>query len=148
MKNKTLKRAFLGGLICGEGCFSHYVTKRGSVEFRFCIDMHERDSQLLEMLRDEIGSGKVRYNINKGCKSRNMCRYEVTSHKKNVECVIPFFEKFLIGYKKRQFDTWKDLLLKYYNGRRKRKIEGGKKAHQTFLENRKKGEKENGKNLV
>lgn len=123
-------RSFLGGLICGEGCFSFYMNKKNNFpEFRFTITMHIRDTELLELLRDQIGEGKIK--IYKG--RPTMARYEILSHKSNVEKIIPYFEPVLLGYKKKQFEQWKIALLDHYAGREeRRKIASSKswKNHQ------------------
>jgi hypothetical protein len=137
--NKKEKKRFLAGLVCGEGCFSHYnVTKKSSVgdeysypEWRFVVDMHIRDLCLLEMLREEIGIGKVRRNIHKGSEKNNICRYEICSKKQNYKIIIPYFNNILYGYKLSQFKEWRDGLIQYCKGNKKRKIAGGKKAWKT-----------------
>ena len=134
--NKEQTKYFLAGLICGEGCFSNYYPKSRPEypEFRFIVDMHQRDVELLYLLRDEIGIGKVRLNINKNKGEKNvMCRYEITSHEANVKYVIPYFKKILKGYKLAQFEMWKEKLLTYYNDKHKRKVEGGKKSYLTRI---------------
>ena len=144
--NKQEKKRFLAGLVCGEGCFSYYMSKRTNSkgveysypEWRFIIDMHKRDLILLYMIRDEIGVGKVRVDINKGNKARSghMCRYEICSRQLNVDFVIPYFEGILYGYKLAQFEMWKESLVRYREGTKERKRLGGLKAWKTRQESK------------
>ena len=126
MNKKINLHSFLGGLICGEGCFSFYYSHRKNKEicyknkeFRFSIDMHERDRELLVLLAKELKCGKV--SQSPSLKKKNMIRFEIASHKTNVEKVIPYFDNYLIGYKKKQYDIWKEKLLKHYADRKERR---------------------------
>jgi len=134
--NKTNIKYFLSGLICGEGCFSHYINKsRNFPEFRFIIDMHNRDRILLELLQKEIGIGKIK--TYPSMKS-HMIRFEICSHKDNVEKIIPYFDNILIGYKKIQFENWKNKLLNHYAGRKERRRKASAtRSSATYYRNKK-----------
>jgi len=125
-----MNKSFIAGLICGEGCFSHYFSYRkgseGYPEWRFSISMHERDYEMLKEVHEYMGFGKFKPITCK--KSCPQWRIECVSQKEQVEKVIPFFNGILTGHKKTQFDYYKKTLLDYYAGRKQRKSEGGKKS--------------------
>ena len=107
-------RTFLGWVICGEGCFSRAgwgsESRKNQRRFRFYLAMHERDSELIELMRKELGVGSINKYMSR---TTPMIQFHVGSHRSCVEKVIPYFEGILIVHKKKQFEDWNGQLLDY-----------------------------------
>jgi hypothetical protein len=112
MEKSEAIRHFLAGFVCGEGCFTKSKLKepRNSIAYSFALTQHKRDRSLLELLKKELGCGEIYFS-----KSRNTYDYRCQKQKDLVEKVIPYFDGYLKGYKKKQFERWRDELIPYYN---------------------------------
>lgn len=58
-----LTKDFIAGFICGEGSFSQWGITLKSQKykvFRFCISQHEKETLLLQKIKETIGYGTVR----------------------------------------------------------------------------------------
>lgn len=106
---------YIRGLIEGEGCFTFCPTsKTADGSYRrvpeFIIGMHERDRQLLIMVRDKMGLNSRIYarkawrgdGINRG----NTAILMVRDFRQLKDVIIPFFYKRLRGHKGKQFMDW------------------------------------------
>lgn len=122
------KKSFIGGLVCGEGWFSFYKVKNSPnhIQFSFGVAMHIRDLELLKLIQSEIGCGKIYFHPSS--RDKNMARFEVANQRLQVEKIIPFFNDILLGYKKIQFEKWKEALLNHYAGRKERRRIASSKA--------------------
>lgn len=108
-------KSFISGLVCGSGVFYRYQHKHPDnfIEFRFRIERHIRDNELLELLRNDLGCGKVKIYPSR----ITIARFEVIKLKDNIEKVIPYFKDILLGHKKILFDKWSEEITDYYNSK-------------------------------
>ncbi|HBT81220.1 hypothetical protein A2757_01975 [Candidatus Giovannonibacteria bacterium RIFCSPHIGHO2_01_FULL_48_47] len=132
---------YIAGFVDGEGCFAlkfqREVKKkrknrpeyfRWSAEF--VISLRSDDVDLLKLIKDTLGCGKITF-----AKNKQVARYSVAGIDNLQKIIVPFFEKHqLFGKKSKDFLLWKDAL--QIIGRNKRKeinIQGGKRG---FISNR------------
>lgn len=117
---QKLPHDYIRGLVEGEGCFTFYPT----LEFQktsdgrtiklkrpaFVIAMHERDEELLRMLRNTLGVNdsilKSKPWNKDGIKRGGTARLIVRDIAELRNIVIPFFYNKLYGYKRKQFFEW------------------------------------------
>lgn len=113
---RKLSNEYIRGLIEGEGCFTFCTTGElnHSGEKKkvptFSISMHERDQELLEMLKYSLGIKNKVYNFrssladgyNRGRKTTLIVR-EI-GNLKNI--IVPIFYNRLAGHKGKQFNAW------------------------------------------
>ncbi len=114
----ALSYEYIRGLVEGEGCFTFTTTKRkmsnGTIEkFKipaFAIAMHERDQELLHIMRDTLGLKNRVYNyksFNKdGYKHGRRAFLIVREFGQLKNIIVPFFYKRLKGNKGKQFEQW------------------------------------------
>lgn len=113
-KNK-LSYEYIRGLVEGEGCFSFstrtqkitsgYILKARIPTFE--ISMHERDQELITMIRDTLNLTNKIYNYKSnglGGGRKAVLIVREFGSLKNI--IIPFFYKKLKGYKGKQFNEW------------------------------------------
>lgn len=112
---KPLSYEYIRGLVEGEGCFSFSTSPRKATGEKykipsFTISMHERDLELLKMIKNTLGLKNRIYNHGPYTKDRFNRAKIVTlvvrefGSLKNI--IIPLFYKCLKGNKGRQFQAW------------------------------------------
>lgn len=109
MAKSVISYEYIRGLVEGEGCFT-FSTSNGRKIPSFSISMHERDEELLKLVRDTLKLKNRVYNYEsyngdgykRGRKAMLIVR-EVGSLK-NI--IVPLFYKRLIGNKGIQFEDW------------------------------------------
>lgn len=92
-KFKSIDPHWLSGFTAGDGSFNIKITERSKtkfqVELRFRITQHIRDSQLLVIIANYLGCGKVYI------RSTNLaCDLVVHTFPDNINKIIPFFNKY------------------------------------------------------
>lgn len=109
MTEPLISYEYIRGLVEGEGCFT-FSKSNGRKTPSFSINMHERDEELLKLVRDTLGLKNKIYNYKpyskdgykRGRKAILIVR-EIGSLK-NI--IVPFFYRRLVGNKGRQFEDW------------------------------------------
>src|SRR5437764_1363652 len=116
-KFKTLSYEYIRGLVEGEGCFTFSTSKTisgGIITKRkvpaFAIGMHERDQDLLYLVRDTLGLKNKVYNYKSpqynGHKRGRKAILIVREFGPLKNVIVPFFYKRLQGNKGKQFEAW------------------------------------------
>ena len=107
---------YVAGFVDGEGCFAlkfrrdiRHERKNKPVYFywdiEFVIVLRDDDRELLEMIKNTIGCGRV--SISKRCQAR----YAVNTLDDLLGIVVPFFDEYkLYGKKRYDFELWKEAL--------------------------------------
>ena len=75
-----------------------------------------KDKNLLQMLQEELQSGKI--NINK---DYNSVSFYINGYS-NCFNIIEYFDDVLLGEKKKQFDSWKKIIIKYHENYKNNKF--------------------------
>lgn len=114
-----LSYEYIRGLIDGEGSFTfstnEYTNRFGKTIRRkvpaFILSMHERDTDLIKMVRDTMGlKNKIYFRrerrMPEGYISGRQAILIVREFGNLKNIIIPFFYKRLRGYKKKQFEEW------------------------------------------
>ncbi len=113
-----LSYEYIRGLVEGEGCFTFYTNniskklniKKKRVVPAFVIAMHERDEELLRMMRNTLklkNSLYIRTPSNKdGYNRGNAVVLVVREFDQLKDIIIPLFYKKLKGHKGVQFINW------------------------------------------
>ena len=116
---ELLSEEYIRGLIEGEGCFT-FEPKIGRKKEKvrvpvFAIGMHERDQELLRLVRTSMKLPKINsntvyvngpYNYN-GCKNNGkIAKLIVRDYLSLKEVIVPFFYGKLRGHKGIQFREW------------------------------------------
>jgi len=96
---------WLSGFVSGEGCFYVGISKSSSctlgysVQLKFQMDQHLRDSGLMKKIINYLGCGKF-YKVSGTDKGKII----VAGLKENINIIIPFFKKYpLFGVKVEDF---------------------------------------------
>lgn len=114
-KNRKLSYEYIRGLIEGEGCFTFHPgwTRSNGRKSRFpafALSMHERDKELIEMVRNTLGLKNKVYIQNSyqkdGYKRGRKATLVVRDFEQLKNIIIPLFHKKLKGYKSKQFIFW------------------------------------------
>lgn len=117
MDQKSMSYEYIRGLIEGEGCFTFSASKGFFMKRQkilripaFCISMHERDENLLKMVRDRLKLKNRVYNFrayrNDGHNRGRMAMLTVRDCSQLKNIIVPFFHRRLIGNKGKQFIQW------------------------------------------
>lgn len=108
---------YVAGFVDGEGCF--FINFRKDVKYNrtnpltyfswkigFAIVLREDDCEILNLIKETIGCGRVTISKN------GFVRYEITKINDLVERVVPFFNLYpLYAKKKNDYLLWKEALL-------------------------------------
>lgn len=105
---------YIRGLVDGEGCFTFYPAKVGSVKYKipaFVLAMSERDADLLRLVADKLGVKSKIYvypprKRRDGYKRQGMAVLIIRSIGQIKNVIVPLFYKKLHGYKGKQFEAW------------------------------------------
>jgi len=108
---------YIRGLIDGEGCFTFCkiskANRRSGIKYKiptFLIQMHERDKNLIEQVKQYLGVRDKVYILNAfvkdGYNRGKTARLMVRDFGELRDIIIPFFHRKLIGYKGKQFVNW------------------------------------------
>ena len=108
----NISAEYIVGLTDREGCF--YVllkqpfNKKGGarVELSFLVKMQERDKELLENVRKNLGCGAVYFQHEKRANHTQCYRYTVNSHRDIVGKIIPFFQTHPLQSSSKQRSFW------------------------------------------
>lgn len=104
------------GLVDGEGCF--YIGNDGC---QFLINMRADDDELLKMIRDVLGFGRIHYVRDTSTAyaiRRPACRFEV-SRKQDCIQITHIFDRFpLRSRKARDFEVWREAVIAHQAGAR------------------------------
>ncbi len=115
---ELLSEEYIRGLVEGEGCFTFDTrTRRGEKQKipTFVIAMHERDEELLRLMRTSMRLSKINSNsiyingpyLYDGATNRGkLAKLIVRDYGSLVEIVVPFFYGKLRGHKGIQFQEW------------------------------------------
>jgi len=104
------KAKYVAGVVAGEGSFSISSDGNGGKTPSFDVAMNIRDKELLRLVKDILGCGKIR----ERSRGNDMCQYRVSDYGNIINRVIPFFEKYNMpkAYKEKQFKDWKAWIMK------------------------------------
>jgi hypothetical protein len=100
---------YITGLTDGEGCFYIGIRfpkgpfKTVRVEPHFYIKLRGDNLPLLEKVQKTLKCGSIYYQNEKRINHSACYRYEVNNIKDLKEILVPFFEKYLLGVKKKIF---------------------------------------------
>ena len=101
-------KSYLSGYADGEGCFCVSINKSSRHRFgweirpSFSVSQNNDRAQVLEMLKQHFGCGKIRPD-----RSDRTLKYEVRSVEDLVKRVIPHFEETpLLSSKQRDFELF------------------------------------------
>lgn len=112
--SNKLNPYYLTGFVdsVGEGCFSVLFIRSRKMKFgwiirmNFQIKVHIRNKELLEKIRDTLGSGVIVNN------STNSCILKIVSLSEIINTIIPHFEKYPLMTKTREeFELFKQVAL-------------------------------------
>ena len=101
---------FLSGFIDGEGSFCLNIKNRENVKYGFRIEpafyvyQHEKSLYILEMIKQMFEYGS----IHRKTSPYNVFTYQISGIKPCFEKVIPFFEKYPLIVKSRNFEIFKE----------------------------------------
>ncbi len=102
----------LAGFVNGEGAFPIQTRKTPWTKFGFTItpefktSQHKEHSKILELLQQALGCGKI--SIKSGQPNQLVL---VEKNRKNLtEKIIPFFEKYPLVVKEKQFQKFKEIV--------------------------------------
>ena len=110
--NKKQLIYYLTGFVDGEGCFCISLKKQKSAKVRWVLDpvfhvtQHKDQKEILKILKKIIGCGR----IIKKYGQENTLQYYVHSRKDLVECIIPFFRKYKLITKQRDFELFAEIV--------------------------------------
>ena len=117
MRNIPITDEYLRGLIETEGCFTYCSvprrTKEGAKKASiptFIFAMHERDRELVEVIKKYMGIDKKLYyyksSSKDGYKRGGTVRLVVRDIGTIKNVIVPMFHEKLRGHKGRQFEAW------------------------------------------
>ena len=98
---------WFAGFASGEACFQVYIYKSKTnlgetVQLKFDLAQHSRDTKLLTSLQNLLGYGSVSKH------SQNAVVFRATKFSDLMECLIPFFDKYkIIGVKSEDYQDFK-----------------------------------------
>ncbi|MBZ1348907.1 MAG: LAGLIDADG family homing endonuclease [Candidatus Liptonbacteria bacterium] len=110
-ENKKLSYEYIRGLIEGEGCFT-FSSRKGNNGHKykvpaFSLSMHERDQELLFLIKGTLNLKNKIYNYkNDGYKRGRKAILIVREFGNLKNVIIPLFYNKLHGHKKQQFLCW------------------------------------------
>ena len=110
--NKVYLFYYLTVFVYGVGCFCISLKKQKSSKVRwvlypvFHVTQHEDQKEILEMLQKVTGCGK----IIKKYGQENTLQFYVHSRKDLIECIIPFFRKYELITKKKDFEIFAEIV--------------------------------------
>ncbi|MEK7651140.1 MAG: LAGLIDADG family homing endonuclease [Patescibacteria group bacterium] len=114
---ELLSDEYIRGLVEGEGCFTFDTRVKREEKLKvptFIISMHQRDEELLRLMRTSMKLPKINSNsiyvsgpyrkdgVNRG----KMATLIVRDYLSLINVVVPFFYGKLRGYKGVQFQEW------------------------------------------
>ena len=124
---------YLTGFVDAEGCFCISLKKQKSAKVKWVLDpvfhvtQHEDGRNILEMLKKAIGCGEIIRKYGQ----ENTLQFYVHSRKDLTESIIPFFRKYKLITKNKDFKTFAEIveaLAKHKHGNLKEFRELLKKA--------------------
>lgn len=110
--------AFVTGFCDAECCFSVAIKKNQTSKLGYRLDslfqvtQHEENEEILKLIKDTIGTGKVRSKPGDNDLSILMVR----NRQKLLDYVIPFFEEHQLATKKEDFRKFKQIVKKLDKG--------------------------------
>lgn len=115
-RDKSLSCEYIRGLVEGEGCFSFCpgsTNKLTGNKYKiptFIISMHERDEELLNLVKNTLGLKNKVYNFKSsqkdGHKRGRKAMLIIRDFRQLKDIIIPLFHNKLIGNKGNQFVGW------------------------------------------
>ena len=111
MKNEQLIY-YLTGFVDAEGCFCVSLKKQKSAKVKWVLDpvfhvtQHEDSKEILELLQETIGCGQ----IIKKYGQDNTLQFYVHSRKDLIESIIPFFRKYKLITKNKDFEKFAEIV--------------------------------------
>jgi hypothetical protein len=117
MEKEKLPGDYIAGFVDGEGCFALGFRRdvrhdrKGAPEYfywdiAFAIVLRDDDSQILEMIKETLGCGRISTTKN------SSVRYEVSDVNDLINKIVPFFKNNPLRAKKRlDFKLWKEALM-------------------------------------
>jgi len=110
-KTKYL-RHYLLGFTDGEGCFSISLKKEDTARFGWVLDplfqitQHKLNSNVLQLFKEELKCGRI---IEKPGQP-DLMLYLVDNRRQLIEKVIPFFNKYKLLLKNKDFELFKTIV--------------------------------------
>ena len=108
--------AYISGFVDGEGCFSITIQKSSNVKLgiqvipEFHVSQHQNRSEVLKVIKDELGCGYIKPNDYKNQKDLTSV-YVVRNITDLRDKVIPFFKKSpLISIKQKDFEKFSQVI--------------------------------------
>ena len=105
------------GFVDGEGCFSCPIQRnarmgRGwQVQPKFVVVQNERSAEVLELIRDFLGCGKIYRNQRNDNHREDLMSYQVSRWHELRDVVVPFFDANPLRTAKREdFENFKKIL--------------------------------------
>ena len=108
-----LSPEWITGFVDGEGCFSVSIFKNKTSKFgyqvfpEFVVAQGAKSLEVLEMMQEFFGCGKIYVNNRKDNHRENLYRYCVRSRKDIQTIIVPFFERHqLLTAKRSDFEIF------------------------------------------
>jgi len=118
LKHSESVEAYVTGFCDAECCFSVAVKQNSTSQLGYRLDslfqvtQHQENEEILHLIRDTIGTGKVKSKPGDNDLSILMVR----NRQKLLEQVIPFFEENTLMTKKQDFEKFKEIVQKLDDG--------------------------------
>lgn len=112
LSKKRYLKYYLLGVADSEGCFSIATKKQKTARFRWILDplfqitQHKNNIKVLELFQKELKCGRI---IEKPGQ-KNILVYLVDNRRQLKEKIIPFFEKYKLLTKQKDFQTFKEVV--------------------------------------
>src|SRR3989344_2837787 len=103
---------YLLGFVDGEGCFHISIKKQNSAKMRWVLDpifhvtQHKNSVEILYHIQRFIGCGKVK----KKYGQPDTMLFSVESRREIVDKVIPFFKKYKLIVKRKNFEIFSEVV--------------------------------------
>ena len=111
----------LAGFVDGEGAFPIQMRRTHDTQFGFTItpefkiSQHKDNAEILEILQKALKCGKI--SVKSG--QPNLLILVEKSRKNLSEKIIPFFQKYLLIVKKKQFELFSEIIKRLENNEHK-----------------------------
>lgn len=105
------QRAFLGGFVAAEGCF----TGDGDRRFRFNVGLGGTDLDMCHAFAQALEVGHVTRSLRRKAHYDDEVQFSVQSVRELVEVVVPFMDVYLPpSHKRAQYLEWRARLLDHW----------------------------------
>jgi hypothetical protein len=117
---------FLGGMVAAEGTFTRAEVPAAEgttrLTFTFAVALGSTDREMLELLRDALGVGRLRSYARRRAHYDDEVVFAVRAFRDLLDVVVPFMDAHLPpSHKRVQYLAWRSELLTYDELRRNRR---------------------------